>query len=109
MISTKPLPTESLDALDPRAMPLVEALKAIPGTHEFEAFVNRYGVVYVLTDYGNTFRGLAQFANRLAKAGTSTNVSIEWGGIKNRPFVQISVSLEQMNDAIKAISHIPGD
>ena len=113
MISTKRLRTVPLDPLidplDPRAMPLVEALKAIPGTREFEAFVNKYGVVYVLAAYGHTFRELAQFANKLAKAGTPANVSIEWGGIKNRPFVQISVSLEQMNDAIKAISHIPGD
>ena len=115
MTSTRPLPSVSPDALiDARAMPLVEALKAIPGTHDFEAYLNEHGVTYVLIGYGNSFRELAQFANKLGKDWGCAFVGIHWTfvrgrhprDIKRKAHIEVSVVPGQMDEAISLLADI---
>ena len=107
-MTTTTVPTVVLDPIiDPRAMPLIEALQAFPGTHEFEAYLNEHGVTYVLLDYGESFRDLARFANKLGRHCGCAAVEVHWGGIpKRKGYIQVSVVPGQMAEVISVLADI---
>jgi hypothetical protein len=103
MISTAIAPNT-----DPRLEPLVEQLLAFRGVRVLAAFSlkTRPNIATINIDYGRSLLELAQFADRLAGKWGEAEVSIQWPGENNKPFIEIEVVNAFVDEAIKALSCI---